>query len=90
MDDVNQILELPETQDAQLKLPTWSADSQLSVKMQYNYAEKLGAEVDFKVRGYQKNRNYRHERLWKINIDQLAERLFYVLMLVRFVLMIKR
>lgn len=54
MDDVNQILELPETQDAKLELPTWSADSQLSVKMQYNYAEKLGAEVDFKVRGYQK------------------------------------
>lgn len=54
MDAVNQILDLPENQDATIGLPMWSADSQLSVHMQYNYADKLGAEVDFEVQGYKK------------------------------------
>lgn len=54
MADVNQILELPETQEATIGLPAWSKDSQLSIKMQYDYAEKLGAVVDFEVRGYKK------------------------------------
>lgn len=54
MDDVNQILELSESQTATIGLPTWSNDSQLTVDMSYNYAEKLGAEVDFTVQGYKK------------------------------------
>lgn len=54
MADVNQILELPETQDATIGLPAWSNDSQLSIKMHCNYAEKLGAAVDFEVKGYKK------------------------------------
>lgn len=54
MADMNQILELPETQDATIGLPAWSNDSQLSIKMHYNYAEKLGAAVDFEVKGYKK------------------------------------
>lgn len=54
MTDVNQILELPETQDTTIGLPAWSKDSQLSIKMHYNYAEKLGAAVDFEVKGYKK------------------------------------
>ncbi|MBO0452504.1 thiol reductant ABC exporter subunit CydD [Candidatus Enterococcus murrayae] len=54
MDDVNQILKLPESQDAALQLPTWSADSRLDVSMRYNYADKLGAEADFTVQGYKK------------------------------------
>ncbi|MDT2602076.1 thiol reductant ABC exporter subunit CydD [Enterococcus hulanensis] len=54
MDDVNQILELSESQTATIGLPTWSNDSRLTVDMRYNYAEKLGAEVDFTVQGYKK------------------------------------
>ena len=54
MDDVNQILELSESQTATIGLPTWSNDSRLTVDMHYNYAEKLGAEVDFTVQGYKK------------------------------------
>ncbi|MGM0341345.1 thiol reductant ABC exporter subunit CydD [Enterococcus sp. AZ007] len=54
MDDVNQILKLPESQDAALQLPTWSADSRLDVSMRNNYADKLGAEADFTVQGYKK------------------------------------
>ncbi|MBO0410197.1 thiol reductant ABC exporter subunit CydD [Enterococcus hulanensis] len=54
MDDVNQILELSESQTATIDLPTWSNDSRLTVDMRYNYAEKLGAEVDFTVQGYKK------------------------------------
>lgn len=54
MDDVNRMLDLPEAQNSTIGLPTWTAESQLDVKMQYNYAEKLGAEVDFAVKGYQK------------------------------------
>lgn len=54
MDDVNQILELPESQDAAIQIPTWSADSRLDVNMRYNYADKLGAEADFTVQGYKK------------------------------------
>ncbi|MDT2660245.1 thiol reductant ABC exporter subunit CydD [Enterococcus hulanensis] len=54
MDDVNQILELSESQTTTIGLPTWSNDSRLTVDMRYNYAEKLGAEVDFTVQGYKK------------------------------------
>lgn len=54
MDDVNQILELSESQTSTIGLPTWSNDSRLTVDMRYNYAEKLGAEVDFTVQGYKK------------------------------------
>lgn len=54
MDDVNQILDLPESQDVTIGLPTWSADSRLDVAMSYSYADKLGAEVDFSVHGYKK------------------------------------
>jgi len=54
MDDVNQILDLPESQDVTIGLPTWSADSRLDVAMSYSYADKLGAEVDFSVQGYKK------------------------------------
>lgn len=54
MDEVNQILELPESQDATIGLPTWSEDSLLDVNMRFNYEEKLGAEVDFTVQGYKK------------------------------------
>lgn len=54
MDDVNQILDLSEDKEATIGLPMWSSDSQLSVKMKYNYADKLGAEVDFEVQGYKK------------------------------------
>ncbi|MBU5365730.1 thiol reductant ABC exporter subunit CydD [Enterococcus devriesei] len=54
MDDVQQILDLEETQDEALDLATWSADSQLAVHLTHYYEEKLGAAVDFKVKGYQK------------------------------------
>lgn len=54
MDAVHQILDLPEAQGVTIGLPTWSADSQLSVAMDYHYEDKLGATVDFKVQGYKK------------------------------------
>ncbi|MEG0373476.1 MAG: thiol reductant ABC exporter subunit CydD [Enterococcus sp.] len=54
MDDVQQILDLEETQDEVLDLATWSADSQLAVHLTHHYEEKLGAAVDFNVKGYQK------------------------------------
>lgn len=54
MDDVNKILDIPENQDEKLSLPRWDKDSRLAVALQYNYKDKLGAEVDFSVKGYQK------------------------------------
>lgn len=54
MDDVQQILDLEETQDEVLDLATWSADSQLAVHLTHHYEGKLGAAVDFNVKGYQK------------------------------------
>lgn len=54
MDDVNKILDIPENQDEKLSLPRWDKDSRLAVALQYNYEDKLGAEVDFSVKGYQK------------------------------------
>lgn len=54
MDAVNAILDLPENKGGTIGLPTWSPESQLQVKMRYDYEEKLGAEADFTVKGYQK------------------------------------
>lgn len=54
MDDVNKILDILENQDEKLSLPSWDKDSRLAVALQYNYEDKLGAEVDFSVKGYQK------------------------------------
>lgn len=54
MDAVNAILDLPENKGVTIGLPTWSTESQLQVKMRYDYEEKLGAEADFTVKGYQK------------------------------------
>ena len=54
MDAVNAILDLPENKGVTIGLPTWSPESQLQVKMRYDYEEKLGAEADFTVKGYQK------------------------------------
>lgn len=54
MDAVNAILDLPENKGGTIGLPTWSTESQLQVKMRYDYEEKLGAEADFMVKGYQK------------------------------------
>lgn len=54
MDDVNKILDIPENRDEKLSLPRWDKDSRLAVALQYNYEDKLGAEVDFSVKGYQK------------------------------------
>ncbi|WP_407855222.1 thiol reductant ABC exporter subunit CydD [Enterococcus hailinensis] len=54
MDDVNKILDILENQDEKLSLPRWDKDSRLAVALQYNYEDKLGAEVDFSVKGYQK------------------------------------
>ncbi|WP_407856852.1 thiol reductant ABC exporter subunit CydD [Enterococcus hailinensis] len=54
MDDVNKILDILENQDEKLPLPSWDKDSRLAVALQYNYEDKLGAEVDFSVKGYQK------------------------------------
>ncbi|WP_288227319.1 thiol reductant ABC exporter subunit CydD [uncultured Enterococcus sp.] len=54
MDAVNAILDLPENKEGTIGLPTWSPESQLQVKMRYDYEEKLGAEADFTVKGYQK------------------------------------
>jgi len=54
MDAVNAILDLPENKGLTIGLPTWAQESQLQVKMRYDYEEKLGAEADFTVKGYQK------------------------------------
>lgn len=54
MDAVNAILDLPENKGVTIGLPTWAQESQLQVKMRYDYEEKLGAEADFTVKGYQK------------------------------------
>jgi ATP-binding cassette subfamily C protein CydD len=54
MDAMNAILDLPENKGVTIGLPTWSTESQLQVKMRYDYEEKLGAEADFTVKGYQK------------------------------------
>ena len=54
MDAVNAILDLPENKGVTIGLPTWAQESQLQVKMCYDYEEKLGAEADFTVKGYQK------------------------------------
>lgn len=54
MDAVNAILDLPENKGVTIGLPTWSPESRLQVKMRYDYEEKLGAEADFTVKGYQK------------------------------------
>lgn len=54
MDAVNAILDLPENKGVTIGLPMWSPESQLQVKMRYDYEEKLGAEADFTVKGYKK------------------------------------
>ncbi|MGH1848274.1 thiol reductant ABC exporter subunit CydD [Enterococcus gilvus] len=54
MDAVNAILDLPENKGVTIGLPTWAQESQLQVKMRYDYEEKLGAEADFTVKGYKK------------------------------------
>ncbi|OTO72752.1 MULTISPECIES: thiol reductant ABC exporter subunit CydD [unclassified Enterococcus] len=54
MDAVNAILDLPENKGVTIGLPTWSPESRLQVKVRYDYEEKLGAEADFTVKGYQK------------------------------------
>jgi ATP-binding cassette subfamily C protein CydD len=54
MDAMNAILDLPENKGVTIGLPTWSTESHLQVKMRYDYEEKLGAEADFTVKGYQK------------------------------------